>query len=227
LDGIVNIYKEKGMSSHDVVAKIRRHLKLNYVPMKVGHAGTLDPSAEGVLIVMIGLATKLSDYIMSADKEYLTEITFGIVTDTYDGDGKIISNCLPSFSKDKLSAVIQLFEGEQEQIPPMYSAIKQGGKKLYELARKGIEVERPARKIHIHHIDLESFNGYDKAVLRIACSKGTYIRSLAYDIGKKLECGAHMSALTRTRSGIYTEKDSIKLSDFLALDDIKTAIIPI
>lgn len=209
MNGIINIYKEKGYTSHDVVAIVKRLFRGE----KVGHAGTLDPDAEGALIVLIGKGTKLSDYIMSGEKQYRAEITFGIQTDTYDHTGNITAQNIPCFSAEALQGAISGFVGEQMQIPPMYSAIKVNGKKLYELARAGKEIERKARAVTIFAIRLLDFNGKDKGTLDIKCSKGTYIRSLCHDIGIKLGCGAHMSALERTKTGAFLSSDGVRLDE--------------
>lgn len=212
MNGVINIYKERGFTSHDVVAIVKRLFRGE----KVGHAGTLDPDAEGALIVLLGKGTKLSDYIMSGEKEYRAEITFGAVTDTYDHTGKILEESVPRFSESALADALAAFCGTQMQTPPMYSAIKVNGKKLYELARAGQEIERKQRQVTISAIDLVSFNGKDVAVVDVRCSKGTYIRSLCHDIGQSLGCGAHMSALTRTRTGAFLSADGVRLDTLKA-----------
>lgn len=213
MDGILNIYKEKGYTSHDVVAIVRRTLK----EKRVGHTGTLDPDAEGVLPVCVGKATKLADYIMNSGKTYTAEITFGAETTTQDASGEITNTYTVDFDEEKIKAAIESFKGEYMQLPPMYSAIKINGKKLYEFARKGQEVERKARKVVIYNITAKQFMAPDKAIITVDCSKGTYIRALCEDIGKKLGFGAYMSALTRTRSSAFDIKDSIRLSQLQEL----------
>lgn len=213
LNGVINVYKEKGYTSHDVVAIVRKTLNIK----KVGHTGTLDPDAEGVLPVCIGQATKLADYIMAERKSYTAEITFGAETTTQDASGDIIKEYEYIFDENRLREVIDTFKGEQTQVPPMYSAIKINGKKLYEIARQGREIERKARKITIYDIRIAEINPPNKAIIEIDCSKGTYIRSLCSDIGNKLGWGAFMSSLTRTASGKF------KLNEAVKLDELKNA----
>ena len=213
LNGVINVYKEKGYTSHDVVAIVRKTLNIK----KVGHTGTLDPDAEGVLPVCIGQATKLADYIMAERKSYTAEITFGAETTTQDASGDIIKEYEYTFDENRLRKVIDTFKGEQTQVPPMYSAIKINGKKLYEIAREGKEIERKARKITVYDIRIAEINPPNKAIIEIDCSKGTYIRSLCSDIGNKLGWGAFMSSLTRTASGKF------KLNEAVKLDELKNA----
>ena len=213
LNGVINVYKEKGYTSHDVVAIVRKTLNIK----KVGHTGTLDPDAEGVLPVCIGQATKLADYIMAERKSYTAEITFGAETTTQDASGDIIKEYEYTFDENRLREVIDTFKGEQTQVPPMYSAIKINGKKLYEIAREGREIERKARKITVYDIRIAEINPPNKAIIEIDCSKGTYIRSLCSDIGNKLGWGAFMSSLTRTASGKF------KLNGAVKLDELKNA----
>ena len=213
LNGVINVYKEKGYTSHDVVAIVRKTLNIK----KVGHTGTLDPDAEGVLPVCIGQATKLADYIMAERKSYTAEITFGAETTTQDASGDIIKEYEYTFDENRLREVIDTFKGEQTQVPPMYSAIKINGKKLYEIAREGKEIERKARKITVYDIRIAEINPPNKAIIEIDCSKGTYIRSLCSDIGNKLGWGAFMSSLTRTASGKF------KLNEAVKLDELKNA----
>lgn len=210
LDGIINIYKEKGYTSHDVVAKLRGILHMK----RIGHTGTLDPDAEGVLPVCIGRATSLCEYLTDKNKEYEAVVHLGIITDTLDMSGNIIERNNPVCTKAQIEDVLTHFTGEIMQVPPMYSAIKVNGKKLYELARKGKEVERKPRKVTINSLKLISFDEQDmKFRIRADVSKGTYIRSLCDDIGCMLGCGACMGELTRTRSGIYKIEDSVTLGE--------------
>lgn len=209
LSGIINIYKEKGYTSHDVVNVVRKTLNR----VKTGHTGTLDPDAEGVLPVCIGKATKLAEYVASDIKEYRAEITLGISTTTEDISGDIIKQCDVISSEQEIYDAINSFVGDYNQKPPMYSAIKVNGKKLYELAREGKEIERKTRLIHIYKIDNIKKINNDKYEFTVLCSKGTYIRTLCKDIGEKLGCGACMSGLTRTRTGNFYLKDSIKLDE--------------
>jgi len=215
LNGILSIYKEKGYTSHDVVAIIRKVLHQK----RVGHTGTLDPEAEGVLPVCIGKATKVVEFLTEQKKRYLAIAKLGISTTTQDHTGDIIESKPVDFDKSKIKQVVQSFIGEYEQVPPMYSAIKVNGKKLYELARQGKTIERKARKVHIYDIKITSFIPPDQIELDILCSKGTYIRTLCADIGAQLGCGAHMSSLIRTEVGIFNINNSIKLDEFKELVD--------
>jgi tRNA pseudouridine55 synthase len=202
--GIINIYKEKGYTSHDVVAIVRK-----ITGTKAGHTGTLDPNAEGVLPICLGRATKLADYIMGQDKTYLAEVVLGVTTDTGDMTGEVLSRNGADIDPALFAKVVAGFHGERWQTPPMYSAIKINGKKLYELARKGQTVERTPRLIAIHKIKtLEGTGGNGGFFIEVDCSKGTYIRSLCADIGAKLGCGAAMGDLTRTRSGMFSSDDA-------------------
>jgi len=223
MDGILNIYKEKGFTSHDVVAKLRGILKMK----KIGHTGTLDPEAEGVLPVCLGTATRLCDMLTDKIKEYRAVIRFGIATDTEDMTGEIIEELPVAATEENLREVLPKFFGEQEQIPPMYSAIKVEGKKLYELAREGKVIERKGRPIVIYDIVLHSVepdaSGHlFEAELSVICGKGTYIRSLCRDIGKALGTCACMKSLLRTRSGSSYLENSLKLSEVEALRDAGT-----
>lgn len=223
MDGIINIYKEKGFTSHDVVAKLRGILRMK----KIGHTGTLDPEAEGVLPVCLGSATRLCDMLTDKIKEYRAVVRFGIATDTEDMTGEIIEKAPVIANEADLRAVLPDFLGEQEQIPPMYSAIKVDGKKLYELAREGKVIERKGRPIVVHDIvlhsvELDAEGHLFEAELTITCGKGTYIRSLCRDIGKALGTCACMKSLLRTRSGNCYVKDSLKLSEVEALRDAGT-----
>lgn len=208
MQGIINCYKPIGMTSFDVVAKIRKaaHEK------KVGHTGTLDPAASGVLPVCIGKSTKLIDFIMKGDKIYRVEMTLGLVTDTYDSEGEVLYSKDVNISDEDIKETMNSFVGEIMQVPPMYSALKHNGKKLYELARAGIEIDRPARSINIYdieNIDIEK----NKVKFEVHCSKGTYIRSLCFDIGNKLGCGAMMSGLERTATGNFSIESSVNVLD--------------
>lgn len=208
--GVINIYKEKGFTSHDVVNIVRKTLGR----VKTGHTGTLDPDAEGVLPICVGKATKLADYIAADIKEYKAEITLGITTTTEDISGDVIEKRAVESSEEEVKSAINSFVGEYNQTPPMYSAIKVNGKKLYELAREGKEIERKTRLINIYKIrDIKALDN-NKYEFYVLCSKGTYIRTLCKDIGEKLGCGGCMSDLTRTRSGNFYIEDSIKINDF-------------
>ncbi len=201
--GIINVYKPAGMTSHDVVYFIRRTLKMK----KVGHTGTLDPMATGVLPVLVGNATKLSDIIMADEKKYIAHVVLGITTDTDDATGEITGKKEVNITEEQLKAAVSKFVGDIEQIPPMYSAIKVDGKKLYQLARKGVEIERKPRNITIYSINISNFDGtsFD---MEVHCSKGTYIRALCRDIGISLGTGAVMDSLERTMSGVFAKENA-------------------
>lgn len=200
--GIINLYKPVGKTSHDCVYFIRKTLGIK----KVGHTGTLDPLAEGVLPILVGRATALSDFLMAGDKVYTATVKLGIVTDTYDTTGTILKKSDVDFNKEDIINALESFKGDIEQTPPMYSAIKIDGKKLYHLAREGKEIERPKRKITIFDIDAFDFDkDNNEFKMRVHCSKGTYIRSLCYDLGEKLGCGAAMSGLVRNKTGIFED----------------------
>ncbi|RRD94003.1 tRNA pseudouridine(55) synthase TruB [Clostridiales bacterium COT073_COT-073] len=209
MNGILNIYKEQGYTSHDVVAILRRILKTK----RIGHTGTLDPNAEGVLPICIGQATKISELLMEKQKTYVAALCLGKSTDTQDIWGKVVSQSEVLVSPAEVQTAILSFQGQIMQIPPMYSAIKQDGKKLYELARQGKEVQRQPRPATIYAIsDLEQI-GKAEYRFSVTCSKGTYIRTLCHDIGQKLGCGAHMTALQRTRSGKFGLETALKLAE--------------
>jgi tRNA pseudouridine55 synthase len=216
-DGIINIYKEKGYTSHDVVAILRKKFRMK----KIGHTGTLDPEAEGVLPLCLGKGTKVADFITNKSKIYSATLKLGEVTDTQDHTGEVIKKSEVTVEENKIINVIMSFIGDYDQIPPMYSAIKVNGKKLYELARKGIEIERKSRKITIY--DIYNISIKDNIVaLTVCCSKGTYIRTLCNDIGEKLGCGAHMTSLVRVKSGVFNIENSIKLEQVGSLIDNNT-----
>lgn len=212
LNGIVTVNKEKGYTSHDVVNIIRKTLGTR----KVGHTGTLDPNAEGVLPICVGRSTKVSDMLMNSDKAYVAEVRLGITTDTYDIWGTMIDEKAVDVSPERLKNAVLEFCGEIMQLPPMYSAVKINGKKLYELARKGVEVERKPRKVTVYKADISDFDGTN-FTLAVECSKGTYIRSLCHDIGEKLGCGATMTKLVRTRSSVFDIKDALTLEEIKSI----------
>ncbi len=221
MDGVLNINKPKSMTSFDVVAKVRKALNIR----KVGHTGTLDPMATGVLVVCVGRATKIIDYIQSDKKTYLTEITLGLKTDTEDIWGEVLDTSNKKITEEEFENAILSFIGDIYQVPPMYSALKVNGKKLYELAREGKTVDRKQRLITIHNIDIVDINN-SKAVFYVTCSKGTYIRTLCSDIGEKLGTYAVMSALERTENGKFHISNSIDISDLneLNYDSYRTTI---
>lgn len=208
IDGIINVNKEKGFTSHDVVAKLRGILKQK----KIGHTGTLDPDAVGVLPVCLGKATKLCDMLTDKDKIYEAVMVLGIVTDTQDLTGTVLQESKVECTVDEAEEAIKSYVGEYDQIPPMYSAIKVNGKKLYEYARTGIEIEREARKVFIHDIEIIKIE-LPRVFMKVHCSKGTYIRTLCYDIGKTIGCGASMESLIRTKVGQFYINDSLRLSE--------------
>ena len=206
VNGIINIYKEAGFTSHDVVAKLRGIVKQK----KIGHTGTLDPDATGVLPVCLGNATKLCDMLTDKSKEYEACMLLGVTTDTQDMSGKVLENKQVSCTQEEAREAVLSFIGEYDQIPPMYSAIKVNGKKLYELARNGIEIERKPRRVEISHIEILECS-LPEIHFRVSCSKGTYIRALCADIGDKLGCGAAMKSLIRTRVGTFVIEEAWKL----------------
>ena len=213
-NGIINVYKEKGFTSHDVIAKLRGILKQK----KIGHTGTLDPDATGVLPVCLGNGTRLSDILTDTDKTYRAEFVLGKITDTQDISGTVIGGSEVTATEEEVVLVINSFVGKYGQIPPMYSAIKQEGKKLYELAREGKEVEREPREVVIHGIAIEKID-LPYVTITVECSKGTYIRTLCHDIGLKLGCGACMTSLVRTKVGIFRVEESLTLAEIQRLSD--------
>lgn len=210
MDGVINVNKPSGMTSHDVVSRIRREFGIK----RVGHTGTLDPDAVGVLPVCIGKATKIAELLTAEEKQYIAEVKLGEVTDTQDSSGVVIEEYAVNVSETEIREAVNSFIGESEQIPPMYSAIKIDGVKLYELARKGVEVERKARKIEIFGIEILEFRLEENCfTIKVDCSKGTYIRTLCNDIGRKLGCGANMKSLMRTKTGSFSIENSVTLDE--------------
>lgn len=214
IHGIVIIHKEKGFTSHDVVAKLRGICGQK----KIGHTGTLDPEATGVLPVCLGSATKLCDMLTDRDKEYVTELLLGVETDTQDMTGTVLSRRPVAVSQEQVREAVLSFQGRYMQIPPMYSALKVNGKKLYELAREGKEVERRAREVRIEEIEILRMQ-LPAVRLRVVCSKGTYIRTLCADIGQKLGCGGAMESLVRTRVGKFSLEEAFTLGQLQELKD--------
>ena len=224
LDGALLIDKPSGPTSHDVVDAVRRTFGVK----KVGHCGTLDPNATGLLIIVLGRATKLSERLMSDDKVYEGDIKFGESTDSYDSDGELVASLpVPPLTLEELNQGAEEFVGDLMQKPPMVSAVKKGGVPLYKLARKGVEVEREARLVHIYNF---RFSRYEEPIgqFRLACTKGTYVRSIAHELGQKLGCGAHLATLRRLASGRYDVQDAMAYEDLckLPLQDLKTRLIP-
>ena len=210
--GIINVYKEKGFTSFDVVAKLRGILKTK----KIGHTGTLDPDAEGVLPVCIGRATKVCDILTDKDKVYEAVMLLGVETDTQDTSGEVLKELPVEVSEEDVKEAILSFVGEYAQVPPMYSALKVNGKKLYELAREGKTVERKARNVQIFSIEILEMD-LPRVRMSVHCSKGTYIRTLCHDVGQKLGCGGCMDKLLRTKVGVFELADTLKLAEIDAL----------
>ena len=224
-DGVINVYKETGYTSHDVVAKMRGILKQK----KIGHTGTLDPDAEGVLPVCLGKGTRLCDMLTDKSKTYQAVLLLGQETDTQDTSGEVLNTYPVEVSEEEVCQAIMGFVGEYAQVPPMYSALKVNGKKLYELARAGKEVERQARQVEIYSIVIDKVE-LPHVTMTVSCSKGTYIRTLCYDIGRALGCGGCMEHLLRTQVERFQVKDSLTLQQIEQLRDegtLETAIVPV
>lgn len=208
-DGIILIDKEEGKTSFDVVKAIRRLLKVK----KVGHAGTLDPFATGLLIILLGQGTKLSNYLMAGDKAYQATMRLGVETDTQDLTGHVVKSCLvPEFEPEFIRKVALRFVGEIEQVPPLFSAVNYRGKRAYELARKGIKMDLQKRRVKVHSLAITSVDLPD-VTMKVTCSRGTYVRSLAADLGKELGPGAHLKSLRRLCSGPFSVRDALSLED--------------
>jgi tRNA pseudouridine55 synthase len=225
IEGVLLVDKPTGMTSHDVVYRLRRKLQIQ----RIGHAGTLDPMATGLLIMLVGKATKISQYLISLDKVYEGEVTLGVTTNSQDAEGEVMeTRPVPPLTEDELRAAMKTFLGDQYQQPPMFSAVKIGGVPLYKMARKGEEVEREPRFIRVASFDLLSFN-LPKLTFRLACTKGTYVRTIAHDLGGKLGCGAHLSALRRTGSGKFDIGQCTPLAEIeaLSLPEIEQRLIPV
>ncbi len=225
LNGIINIHKEAGFTSHDVVAKMRGICGQK----KIGHTGTLDPEATGVLPVCLGSGTKLCDMLTDKDKEYVAELLLGRTTDTQDVTGQVLSESPVEVSEEQVREAVMSFVGNYEQVPPMYSALKVNGKKLYEFAREGKEVERKARPVTILEIEILDIQ-LPVVKMRVACSKGTYIRTLCADIGEKLGCGGTMKSLLRTRVGQFSLENAITLEALQSLRDgggLESVVLPV
>ncbi|MDO4491355.1 MAG: tRNA pseudouridine(55) synthase TruB [Lachnospiraceae bacterium] len=224
-NGVINVYKEPGFTSFDVVAKLRGIAKQK----KIGHTGTLDPDAVGVLPVCLGRATKLCELLTDETKEYKAVLLLGRVTDTQDTSGAVLEEHPVEVSEEELRRVVDSFRGEQMQIPPMYSALKVNGKKLYELAREGKTVERKPRPVTFYELEIGEIR-FPEVELRVVCSKGTYIRTLCNDIGEKLGCGGCMAHLTRSRVGVFTLEETKTLAELQELADqgrLSEAVLPV
>src|SRR5437899_2672571 len=224
-DGAILIDKPAGPTSHDIVDNIRRHFQIK----KAGHCGTLDPAATGLLIVVLGRATKLSEKMMSDDKVYSGAIKFGESTDSYDADGELVASLpVPLLTLDELNEAAASFVGDLMQAPPMVSAVKKEGVPLYKLARKGIEVERKPRLVHIYNFRFSEYNE-PFGTIRIACTKGTYVRSIAHELGQKTGCGAHLARLRQESSGKYDVQDAVAFEQVLNFSpaELQARIIPV
>lgn len=224
LDGALLVDKPSGPTSHDVVDAVRRTFRIK----KVGHCGTLDPNATGLLIIVLGRGTKLSERLMSDDKVYEGTVKLGETTDSYDSDGELTASLpVPPLSLQQLNESAREFVGDRMQIPPMVSAIKKHGVPLYKLARKGVEVKREPRLIHIYSFRFSHYEG-PLGQFKVACTKGTYVRSLIHDLGQQLECGAHLTTLRRTVSGKFDVSDAMTLNAILSLSEtqLKERVIP-
>lgn len=223
-DGAVLIDKPAGPTSHDVVDALRRSFRID----KVGHCGTLDPNATGLLIIVLGKGTKLSEKLMSDDKVYEGSMKFGETTDSYDAGGELVASLpVPPLTLEELNTTAATFQGDQMQMPPMVSAVKIKGVPLYKMARKGIEVERKPRLIHIYNFRFNSYNE-PYGQFRVACTKGTYVRALAHEMGEKIGCGAHLATLRRVVSGKFDVKDAISFEDVLKLSsaELQKRVLP-
>lgn len=222
LNGILNVLKPPGMTSYDVVSIVRRKSGIK----KVGHTGTLDPNAAGVLPICIGKATKISQYLLDSEKKYRVELILGIETDTEDAYGTIIKKFPVMSTRKEIREAILGFVGTYEQVPPMYSAIRVKGERLYKLARKGIEIKRSPRTVVIHSIDIIEIKD-NKAMFDVLCSKGTYIRTLCKDIGDVLGCGGTMSFLLRLESGKFDLETSITIEELLRMENVEDSLLPL
>lgn len=224
INGILNVYKEKGYTSHDVVARLRGIVKQK----KIGHTGTLDPEAEGVLPVCLGKGTKLCELLTDKRKTYRTVMLLGTVTDTQDTTGTILEEKEVTVTESQVREAVLSFLGDYDQVPPMYSALKVDGKKLYEYAREGKVIERAARKVVIYDIEIEWIQ-LPKVSMKVTCSKGTYIRTLCHDIGETLGCGACMNSLLRTQVSCFSLEESHRLADIERMQEegtLKQVLMP-
>jgi tRNA pseudouridine55 synthase len=206
ISGVLVVDKPIGLTSHDVVQIVRKGTNIR----RAGHTGTLDPRASGVLVILIGPAVRLSEYVSASDKRYQAVVRLGASTDTYDADGKILSTAPVNITEEQFNEALTHFVGEIEQVPPPYSAVKVKGRKAYEMAREGEEVDLLPRKIQVYNLDLLEW-AIPEVVIDVYCSSGTYVRSLANDLGKTLGCGAHLVGLRRTKSGRFTLRDAVPL----------------
>ena len=223
--GVLLVDKPQGMTSHDIVARMRRVFRIK----KIGHAGTLDPMATGLLLILVGKATKVSQYLMSMDKEYTGVVKLGEATDSQDADGEIVeTKPVPELTQADVEKEMATFMGDQYQTPPMFSAKKVNGQKLYKLARQGKTIEREARVIHVSRYDILDFKLPEISII-VGSSKGTYIRTLAHDLGERLGCGGHLCALRRTQVGKFRIEDANTLEEIenMAPSELRTKLIPV
>jgi len=221
MDGILNLDKPQGLTSHDAVARVRAVARQG----RVGHAGTLDPLATGVLVVCLGRATRLAEYLMASPKQYRAHVRLGIATTSYDAAGQVVAERPVRVSREQVEAALEGFRGAILQVPPMVSALKRGGRRLYELARQGVEIERAPRPVEIYSLELVAWTPPD-LVLEVTCSPGTYIRSLAHDLGQALGCGAHVTGLVRLASGDFRLEDALPLAELTA-ERLPSALLPL
>ena len=227
MNGFLNLYKPTGRTSSDAVVFVRRRLPKGTA---VGHGGTLDPEASGVLPVCVGSATRLFDYIIDKQKTYVARLRLGVETDTQDATGQVVAERPVTVGEAELRAALPRFVGEIEQVPPMYSALKRDGRRLYQLARKGESVALEPRRCRVDAVEYLGREGEDLYAIRVRCGKGVYIRTLCHDIGRALGCGAHMRALERTEAGIFRVEDALSLEDVDALasqDRLASALVPL
>jgi tRNA pseudouridine55 synthase len=225
VEGLLLMDKPGGLTSHDIVYRVRRKLHMK----RIGHAGTLDPMATGLLIILVGKATKASQYLMGADKVYEGTVRLGVTTNSQDADGEVMeTQPVPAFTVAQIEEAMKTFIGDQYQTPPMFSAIKVDGVPLYKLARKGEEIEREPRFIRISKLEILGFESPDLR-FRMHCTKGTYVRTFAHDLGRKLGCGGHLCALRRTVSGDFSVENAVTLDAFeaLPLSDAHARLVPV
>lgn len=223
MKGVLLVDKPAGMTSHDVVDRVRAASKIR----RIGHTGTLDPSATGLLVLCIGNATRLAQYLTDMDKTYEGTMRFGIVTDSYDLDGKVLEERpVPDLDEDTIRRAMQKYEGDIEQLPPMVSAVKVGGQRLYKMARKGQQVEREPRPVTVYEFSLLGYEAPD-ARIRVRCSRGTYVRTLVHDVGEDLGCGAALATLRRTQVGKHSIEDAATLDELKTPDDVKDRLISV
>ncbi|MEF9894196.1 MAG: tRNA pseudouridine(55) synthase TruB [Clostridia bacterium] len=224
MDGFLNLLKPPGMTSSDAVLAVRKMLPRG---VKVGHGGTLDPDAAGVLPICVGAGARLFDYIIDKEKEYICELTLGIATDTQDATGLIVEKRPVEVRKEALLALLPGFVGAIDQVPPAYSAIKRDGQRMYALARKGEAPTIEARRVVVNSLDYLSTSGYNRYMLRVVCRKGVYIRTLMHDLGQLLGCGGHMSFLLRSRAGVFTLEDAATLEQMRDAGDMEKLLYPL